>query len=216
MPIRVVVAKGRGRGPTVIPGPFIGHLETIRTGVEQKDVSPESGAKEVQISIPVGVSGRDPHAVSAGGRNSRGVAKPDSRTAVLEKPVLALTLDEIEVQIAVTVLVEERDSRTHDFGHEITRTAVTGSTGVVDEFGARIGGYVGEARLPRARRAGREGDREAPRGDHPQDQRRSTDRGPMSPRLGVPANCMASLNSARRIRSTASTPSSPKAASPQR
>ena len=136
----------------------------------------------------------------------------DVRSPVFEEPVRAFALDEIEVEVTVGVAIEEGDSRPHDLGHEIGRAPGVAPAGVVDELDAGSGGRVGEARL----RAGSDNTGQSTGDEEREDQRRSTECGPMSPRLGVPASCMASFNSARRIRSTASTPASPKAASPQR
>ena len=214
--VGVVVAEGRGRAPTVVPVLLAGNAKPVRAGVDQECVRSVSGPEEVDVSVPVGIPGRHAHTVGAGGRNPGGLDEPEARSPVFEELIGPFALDEIDVQITVGIAIEEGDSRSHDLGHEIGRAAGVTPAGLVDELDTGSGGHVGETRLRAGRRPGGDGGRQDAGDDSPKDQRRSTDRGPMSARLGVPASCIATLSSSRRIRRTISTPASPKAASPQR
>ena len=231
MPVRVVVAEHRGGRPSLVGRKGRGGGVSRRVVVpEEQGVGAVGRSVEVEVAVPVRVADRGAHPVAGRWRERVGYRGETQRRRVgppvLVERVRPGALDEVEVEVPVAVVVQQRQAAAHDLGQEVVGLRVRSAARVPPELHAGGLGDVGEPDLEAGSRSGnrdaeRDGSRAEPRpaGAAPQAsgrQRRLTEAGPMSPSDGVPASCMASFNSARSIRSTAATPGSPNAASPHR
>ena len=157
--VGVVVAEGRRSGPAVVPGGFpLGRLAAREpgglAGVLEQRVPAVPGAEEIEVAVVVGVADRHPHSVRL--RRRRPGARrrlPETEIAeVLEEPVGARPLHEVEVEVAVAVVVEEPEAGTHDFGHEVGRAPGFAASGAMVEAESRGAGDLGELPGRRSRR----------------------------------------------------------------
>ena len=113
--------------------------------------------EQVEVPVVVDVPERRAHAVTGVAQAGFGGAIDETSIALLRVEAIVqfgcasvppTGLDEINVEVAVAVVIEQRQAGAHDLRHE----EIPVEPGVVDEGQAALVGHVGEARLRLLRR----------------------------------------------------------------
>ncbi len=150
--VGVDVDQRRRAPPAAVaqPGGGGGVLEAAVAAIAVEGVRPPVGEVEIRVAVAVDVADRQAHAVAAvAGAGGRGDVDEAPVALLAEQPVgerraralAPRSVEQVDVEIAVAVVVDEAAARAEALGHEVA--AFDG--GVVDEGEAPPTGHVGEA-----------------------------------------------------------------------